>query len=52
MLIHHPVSTHNDLAYSESVIKSVTLQQNTQAEDQLLTAITIVVRAREGEVAV
>ena len=48
MLIHHPVSTHNDLAYSESVIKSVTLQQNTQAEDQLLTAITIVVRAREG----
>lgn len=43
MLIHYPVSTHNDLAYSESVIKSVTLKQNTRAEDQLLTAMTVVI---------
>lgn len=47
MLIHYLASTHNDLEHSESVIKSVTLQQNTQVEDQLLTAITIVIaRAR------
>lgn len=43
MLIHYPVSTYNDLEYSESVIKSVTLQQNTHAEDQPLTAMTIVI---------
>jgi len=43
MLIHYPASIHNDPAYSESVIKSVTLQQNTHAEDQLLTAMTIVI---------
>ena len=42
MLIHYPVSTHND-PYSESVVKSVTLQQNTHAEDQLLTAMTVVI---------
>jgi hypothetical protein len=43
MLIHHPVSTHNDLAYSESVVKLVTLQQNTHAEGQLLTVMIIVI---------
>ena len=43
MLIHHPVSTHNDLAYSESVIKSVTLQQKTHVEDQLLTVMAVVI---------